>query len=124
MAEAKKRRSGWHRCRKIFRWCRISVLLIIALFCFGLLWLNYVGLPGFAREQLLAELRRNNFDLDFQRLRLRGFFHIVADKVRLKTIRDPLSPRFSAERAEFHLNGHELLRLNYELEEIHFTKGS
>jgi hypothetical protein len=123
MAEAKKRHA-WRRFRKIFRWCRIAVLLVIAFFCFGLLWLNYVGLPGFARDQIVAELRRNNFDLDFERLRLRGFFHIVADKVRLKTIRDPLSPRFSADRAEFHLNGHELVRLNYELQEILFTKGS
>src|ERR1041385_8798614 len=98
MAEAQ--REWWLRFRKIFRWGRISVLLVICLYCFGLLWLNYIGLPSFAREKIVAELRRNNLDLDFKRLRLRGFFHIVADKVRLKTIHDPLSARFSADRAE------------------------
>jgi hypothetical protein len=123
MAEPAQRR-WWLRFRKIFRWCRISVLLVICLFCFGLLWLNYVGLPAFAREKIVVELRRNNVDLDFKRLRLRGFVHIIADKVRLKTIRDPLSPRFSADRAEFHLDGKKLVRLDFQLEKILFQKGS
>lgn len=114
----------WARFRRIFRRFRIAILSVVASFCFGLLWFNYVGFPGWVRERVMAELRRNNLDLNFATLRLSGFFRIVADQVTLKTLNDPLATQFGAGRAEFHLKGAALLRGDFELQELLFKKGS
>jgi hypothetical protein len=73
----------WRNCRVGFRWCRISVwLLVLAAVC-AVLWLNRVGLPDFLKTRLVATLRERGVNLEFSRMRLRFERGIVAENVRL-----------------------------------------
>ena len=46
-------------------------------------WVHEVGLPGFLKAPLLAELRQRGVALEFDRLRLRLMRGIVAERVRM-----------------------------------------
>jgi hypothetical protein len=73
----------WRKCRTAFRWCRITVWLVVLLgLCAGI-WLNRVGLPGFLKTRLVAALRQNGMQLEFSRMRLTLVHGIVADNVRV-----------------------------------------
>jgi hypothetical protein len=78
----------WRNCRVGFRWCRISVwLLVLAAVC-AVLWLNRVGLPDFLKTRLVATLRERGVNLEFSRMRLRFERGIVAENVRLGVAED------------------------------------
>jgi hypothetical protein len=82
----------WRNCRVCFRWCRISVLLLVlAVVCF-IAWFNRVGLPDFLKTRLVADLRERGIKLEFSRMRLRFERGIVAENVRIggEHISDPL----------------------------------
>ena len=65
-------RSGfWRKCRVCFRWCRISVwLLVLAVVC-AFVWFNRIGLPDFLKTRLVATLHERGVELEFSRMRLR-----------------------------------------------------
>jgi hypothetical protein len=77
-------RSGfWRKCRVCFRWCRISVWLVVLAAICGVLWLNRIGLPDFLKTRLLATLHERGIELSFTRMRLRFDHGIVAENVRI-----------------------------------------
>ena len=77
-------RSGfWHKCRVGFRWCRISVWLVVLAVLCAVVWLNQIGLPDFLKTRLVATLHERGIDLEFSRMRLRFERGIVAENVRL-----------------------------------------
>lgn len=74
-------RSRWRVARVVFRWCRI-LLLALALGVLGFaLYLNRVGLPGFLRDRVLAELRGQGLELQCERLRWAFYRGVLASGV-------------------------------------------
>jgi hypothetical protein len=77
-------RSGfWRNCRMGFRWCRITVwLLVLAAIC-SVAWFNRIGLPDFLKTRLVATLHERGIELEFTRMRLRFERGVVAENVRI-----------------------------------------
>ena len=86
----------WRTARICFRRFRITVWLLILVLLGGLIYLNQIGLPDFAKKPLLENLRARGLDLQFSRLRLSWYRGIVAENVRFGRADEPLSPRFDA----------------------------
>src|SRR5271163_1793922 len=61
----------WHKCRVSFRWCRISLWLVVLAALFAIIWFNQIGLPEFLKTRLVATLREHGVELEFSRMRLR-----------------------------------------------------
>ena len=80
MAPRVQRRS-WRIARRLFRWCRITVLLVLLGVVISGIYLNQVGIPDFIKQPLLAKLRARGVELQFTRLRLRWYRGIVAEHV-------------------------------------------
>ena len=108
--QARPPRKFWRVARRLFRWCRVTILLLILTVLVLLLWLNRYGLPDFVRDRLVAELRLRGLDVQFSRLRLRWYRGLVADHVRFGRTDDPGGLRASAEEAELRLKLRPLLR--------------
>jgi hypothetical protein len=73
----------WHKCRVGFRWCRISLWLVVLAALCSIIWFNQVGLPEFIKTRLVATLRERGVKLEFSRMRLRFARGIVAENVRI-----------------------------------------
>src|SRR5688500_9402781 len=101
MADARKHKKAHHPLRIAFRWCRIAVLLLVALVAAAFLWANIFGLPGWVTAEIQQELRQRGIHLEFAKLRLKGFRRIVARDVHLQSLASTNSPRFTVREAEF-----------------------
>ena len=77
----------------------------------ALLYLNRVGLPDFAKQPLLENLRARGLELEFSRLRLSWYRGIVAENVRFGRADEPLSPQLTAAQVQLRLNHRALARL-------------
>jgi hypothetical protein len=75
--------SFWSRSRRLFRWCRILVLICITAVMSVFLYLNRVGVPRFVTEQVETELRARGLDVRLGRVRLRGFHELAARNIHL-----------------------------------------
>lgn len=83
------------RWRAVFRGLRLAALCVALLALLGVFYLHQVGVPGWAREQVSAALRRHGVELGCRRLRLHWYQGLVADEVTLTLPRSPGSPRVS-----------------------------
>ena len=109
--------------RLYFRRFRIAVWLILfAVLAVGI-YLNEVGLPEFVKDPLLANLQKRGVNLEFSRLRLRGYRGFVADNVRLAGADRPSMPLFAARSADVSLSYAALLRLDLEVESVTLHQG-
>jgi hypothetical protein len=118
------RLSFWRKCRTAFRWCRISVwLLVLAAMC-ALLWLNRVGLPDFLKTRLVAELHARGMDLEFSRMRLRLYRGIVVENVRIGHAQTPDSPTLSLAEVRLQLNLRALLHLRLQADGLALREGT
>src|ERR1041384_4924682 len=105
MAAGEQKKSVW---RRAFRGCRILVLLVLLAVSVILLWSNYVRVPNFITSVIKEELRRQNFSVEFSRLRLKGFRRLVAEDLRLEAVRWTNGPVAHATEAEIVLDSEEL----------------
>lgn len=122
-SQRKPKRSFWQRLRIYFRRFRIAVLFTLLVFvCIGA-YLNQVGLPDFVKQPLLENLRSRGVDLEFSRLRLRGYRGIVADDVRVLGASSQLLPVFCARSADVQLNYAALARLKLEVRGVILRQG-
>jgi len=121
----KPKRTAWQRARIYFRRFRITVLLILlGLVCAGA-YVNQVGLPGFVKRPLLENLRSRGVDLEFSRLRIRGYRGIVAENVRmLGTNNSTGQPVFTASSADVRLNFEAFAHLKLEVLGVTLRDGS
>lgn len=78
---AKPPPSAWRTARRLFRWLRIALLLLVLALVGAAIYLNRVGLPGFLRERLLAELRAHGIELNCGRLRWAYYRGVLASDV-------------------------------------------
>jgi hypothetical protein len=99
----------WRKCRVGFRWCRITVLLVVLALVCAFFWLNRIGLPDFLKERLVSALHTRGVELEFTRLRLRVTRGLVADNVRIGHAQAPGNPRLSLAEVQLRLNYRTLL---------------
>ncbi|MEI9863820.1 MAG: hypothetical protein WDN00_04550 [Limisphaerales bacterium] len=66
-----------------FRWCRITLWLVILSVLCAILWFNQVGLPDFLKTRLVATLHERGVNLEFSRMRLHFIRGLVAENVRI-----------------------------------------
>lgn len=121
--QRKPKRRFWRAARRAFRWFRIGVWLIVLAVLILLIWLHRHGLPEFARERLIAELRLHGVDLQFTRMRLVWFRGIVAENVEFGRSSQTNGPRASATEAELHLHLKPLLQRRLDIEGVELRGG-
>ncbi len=109
------RKRFWPWTRRIFRWCRIAVLLVVLAAVLAAIWLNRVGLPDFLKDRLVMELRERGIALRFSRMRLHWYRGLVAENIHLGQPGNTNAPRISATEAELLIDGRALLRREIQL---------
>jgi hypothetical protein len=117
------RRRGWRIFFAIFKWCRVSLLLLL----FGViilgLFLNHVGLPDWMERRVEEQFRASGWDLKFRRLRLHWYHGIVAEDLQLQRTNSLRSPHLFLQTAEFRLNGKALRHLRLEADSVMLNGG-
>jgi hypothetical protein len=113
----------WGTCRTCFRRVRITVWLVILVLLSGLVYLNRVGLPDFAKKPLLEKLRARGLDLEFSRLRLSWHHGLVAENVRFGRADEPLSPQLTLGEVRVRLNYRALARLQFQVDSVRLRQG-
>ena len=113
----------WRTARICFRRFRITVWVLILFLLGGLVYLNQIGLPAFAKKPLLENLRARGFDLQFSRLRLSWIHGIVAENVRFGRADEPLSPQLSLAEVRLRFNYAALARLQFQINALMLRQG-
>lgn len=113
----------WRKCRVCFRWCRISVwLLVLAAIC-AVVWLNRVGLPDFLKTRLVATLHEHGVELAFSRMRLRFDHGIVAENVRIGGTQTAAGPVLTLAEVQVHLDFRALLHRQLQVDGLFLRQG-
>lgn len=119
---ASEPKSFWRGCRRVFRWCRISVLLFVLAGAAFLLYLNQVGLPAFVQERIETELRTRAVDVQLGRVRLRGFHELSARNIQIGQTGQTNGPRLLLPDAELRLDFRALKRFQLKIESVALRK--
>jgi len=91
---ASEPKTFWRGCRRVFRWCRIFVLLCVLGFVAFVLYLNQVGVPAFVQEPIERELRLRGLDVQLGACACGVFMNCspeTSDSDRLAKQTDPAS---------------------------------
>jgi hypothetical protein len=117
-------RSGfWRKCRVGFRWCRISVwLLVLAAVC-AVVWFNRIGMPDFLKTRLVATLHERGIELEFTRMRLRFERGIVAENVRIGGEQNAAGPMLTLAEVQLQLDFRALLRRQLQVDGLILRQG-
>ena len=114
----------WRKCRVCFRWCRISVwLLVLALVC-TVLWFNRIGLPDFLKTRLVATLHERGINLEFSRMRLRFERGIVAENVRIGGAQTGSGPVLMLAEVQLQLDFRAMLRRQLQVDGLFLRQGN
>ena len=117
-------RSGfWRKCRVCFRWCRISVLLLVLAAVGAVVWFNRIGLPDFLKTRLVAALHGRGVNLEFSRLRLRFERGLVAENIRIGGAENIGSPVLTLAEAQLQLDFRALLRRQLQVNGLLLRQG-
>src|SRR6476646_2561246 len=122
----KKEKGGnrfWGWSRRLFRWFRIFVLALILVAAVALLYLNRVGLPKFVKKRVVAALEADGLNVEFRRLRLSGYRHIVIDDMSLVVTNAGAPLNFSARQAELKFEREALRSFDFKLESVLLQNG-
>ncbi|MBI3878129.1 MAG: hypothetical protein HY300_19570, partial [Verrucomicrobia bacterium] len=113
----------WRAGRRVFRWCRVAVLLLVLALLCAFLWLNQVGLPDFLKHRIQAELRTRGLDLEFARVRLRWYRGVVAEKVSLTRAGHVAGPQFTVAETEIRLDPATLCHFEIKVPSVFVREG-
>lgn len=117
-------RSGfWRKCRVCFRWCRISVWLVVLAALGALVWVNQIGLPDFLKTRLVATLRERGVALEFTRMRLRFGRGIVAENVRFGDAQTAGRPALALAEIQLQLDYRALLHRQLQVDGLGLRQG-
>jgi len=119
----RRKRRFWRRCGICFRWLRITVWLLILALLGALIYLNQIGLPDFAKQPLLENLRARGIDLQFSRLRLSWYHGLVAENVRFGRADEPRSPQLTLAEVRLRFNDAALTRLQFQIDSLVLRRG-
>src|ERR1017187_5709278 len=119
-----RQQGGLCRAARIsFRRFRITVWSLILTLLGGLVYLNQIGLPDFAKKPLLEKLRARGLDLQFSRLRVSWYHGIVAENVRFERADEPLSPHLTLAEVRLRFNHAALARLQFQIDSLMLRQG-
>lgn len=90
----------WRTSRRIFRWTRLALWLLVLTLLGALLYLNRVGVPDFLKRRLLQELRARGVELRVSRLRWAWYRGIVAENALFGGTNRASGPELFAETVE------------------------
>jgi hypothetical protein len=107
-----------------FRLFRIAIWLLVLLLLGSVIYVNQVGLPGFAKRPLLEKLRAQGVDLQFSRLRWRWFKGIVAENVRFGQAGEYSGPHLSLAEVQLRLNHEALKHLRIQVDALLLRSGT
>src|SRR5687767_12941931 len=93
----------WSIARKVFRWSRIVVWLFFLVLICGAVYFNTVGLPDFIKRPLLAEIRKQGWEVQFTNMRWPWYRQITIENAAFSRT-DRTGPTFSAARAELNVH--------------------
>lgn len=113
----------WPRCRRVIRWCRITLLALVLVLLCVVIYLNRVGLPDFIKEPVLAQMRERGFELEFERLRLRWYQGIVAEGVNLGFAKLTETPQAFADELAIQLDYSDLFRGKVVVDSVQLIHG-
>jgi hypothetical protein len=114
----------WGKCRTAFRWCRLTVWLIVLAGLLGGIWLNRVGLPDFLKARLVAALSERGVQLQFSRMRLSLVRGLVAENVQIGSGSQNQALRFAAKEIQLELDYHALLNGSWQVNGLNVRNGT
>ena len=94
----------WRAVFTSFKWCRISILLLIFTVIILGLFLDHVGLPDWLERRVEDQFRANGWEIKFSKLRLRWYRGVVAEGLHLQRTNALAGPSLFLQTAEFRLN--------------------
>lgn len=97
------RRTGWHWCRRGFRWARITTLGSVLILLLLLTWLRFVGVPDWVRLRVVHELAQRGIVANFRSLHFYWFRGLVAEDLRVAW-GGPTGPRVAIGEADLDLS--------------------
>jgi hypothetical protein len=113
----------WRKCRVCFRWCRISVWLLVLTVVCAVAWFNRIGLPDFLKTRLVATLHERGVELEFTRMRLRFERGIVAENVRIGGTENVASPVLTLAEVQMQLDFRALLHQQLQVNGLLLREG-
>jgi len=113
----------WHKCRVSFRWCRISLWLVLLAALCAVVWFNQIGLPDFLKTRLVATLRERGVELEFSRMRLRFARGIVAENVRIGGGQAAPGPVLTLAEVQLQLDFRAFLRRQVQVNGLFLRQG-
>ncbi len=113
----------WHKCRVGFRWCRISLWLVILVALCAIVWFNQIGLPDFLKARLVATLHEHGVELEFTRMRLHFARGIVAENVRIGSEQKLSGPVLTLAEAQLKLDFHAFLQRRVQVDGLYLREG-
>src|SRR5436190_23738272 len=119
---AKRKHHFWRKVRVGFRCLRILFLSLVLLILFLLVGFNIWGLPRFITSMIRDELRQQHFNIEFGRIRLSGFHHLIAENLRLSSVSSTNMPTVQIPRAEIILDTDALCHLQLQLRRLYIQK--
>lgn len=114
----------WVWSRRLFRWFRVLVLLLVMAAAIALLYLNRVGLPEAVKSRVVSALEAEGLDLEFTRLRLSGYRQVVIDDVWLIATNATTPLIFAARQAELRFDRAALRTFDFKLETVTVENGT
>jgi hypothetical protein len=111
------------RIRIFFRWCRMSLWLVLFFMVSAIAYLHLIGLPDFAKRPLLRRLLEAGVAAEFSEMQLGWGLgpSVVIENAAFSRSEQPLSPRLSARRAEVELDWDALLHCRIALHSLQVT---
>jgi hypothetical protein len=95
---------------KVFKWCRVVVLLVVLLAVAALTYLQLVGLPDYLKKPLLGALRQRGFEAQFSDAHFTWGPSIVIENGSFSPTNVTTGPRLSAAWTQLDLNAAAFLR--------------
>ncbi len=116
-------RRPWRVFRRVFRWCRIALWLLLLALLSSVLYLNRLGLPEFLKQRLVEELHSRGLDLKFERMRLDTYGGIVVENVQFGRAADTAGPQLFIEQVGLQLQHAALKRFRLEVDSLAIRRG-
>jgi hypothetical protein len=110
--------------RRLFRWIRCALWVVLLCTMAAVFWLHWVGFPTFLSNPVVNALRERGIEMRFGKLNLGWFGEIHAHEARLDKAGQGSCLQFSAREVTVHPDPHRLLRLRFDLKSVDINDGS
>jgi hypothetical protein len=109
---------------RAFKWCRVTVLLLVLLVVAALTYLQLIGLPDILKNPLLRALQQRGVEAQFASARLAWGPSIIIENATFSPTNQSAGPRLSAGWTQLDLNAAALLRRRLHVDSFEVLKAS